>query len=170
VSTIHQFLGFLWPEQLLRSVAIGTWIGVALTRRIESVNINGEVNGFGSTNTISDFLNDTIHTNGINLSGLDDLEATVSVIFIITRTTQSGSDTGMDVSVISEQPLLRGMVKVCSMVDASYFARGASKYFWLPCIKMRIEVDDGDGTVCAVDGSQKGECDCVVSTQCDDSR
>jgi hypothetical protein len=56
------------------------------------------------------------------------------------------------------------------MVDASNFAWGTTEDLWLPCVKVRIEVDHGDGAVCAVDGTQEWQGDGVVASKCDDSR
>ena len=31
-------------------------------------------------------------------------------------------------------------------------------------VQMAVKVDDGDGTVFAVDGAEEGECDCVIAS------
>lgn len=56
------------------------------------------------------------------------------------------------------------------MIDASNFAWGASKHLWLPCVKMRVEVNYGDGAVCAVDGTQEWQGDGMVTSKRDDPR
>lgn len=59
----------------------------------------------------------------------------------------------MDVGVIGEQAFLRSVVEVGSVVDTGNFARGTSEHLWLPCVKMGVEVDHGDGAISTVDGS-----------------
>jgi len=114
-------------------------------------------------------LDDAIHSNGINLSGLYDFKSTVSVVFVVTGTAQSCSDTSMNVGVVRKQSFLKSMVEVCAMVNASYFTWRSSKYLWLPCIEVGIEVDDRNGTVSTVDRSQERQCDCVITSESDDS-
>jgi len=93
-------------------------------------------------NPLMDLLNDAVHSNSINLSRLDNLKATIPIILIITRSTQRRADTSMDIRIIGQQSLLRRMVEVRAVVDASYLAGRAAKDLWLPGIEMRVEVDD----------------------------
>jgi len=37
-------------------------------------------------------------------------------------------------------------------------------------LQMAVKVDDGDGAVFSVDGTEKGECDGVVSSESDQTR
>lgn len=94
------------------------------------------------TNSVVDLLDDTFHTNSIDLSRLDDLKAAISIILVIAGTAQCRADTGMDVRVIGEQALLRRMVEVRAVVDAGDLARRATEHFRLPGVEMRVEVDD----------------------------
>lgn len=75
----------------------------------------------------------------------------------------------MDIGIIGQQALLRGMVEVRAVVDAGDLAGRAAEDLWLPGIEMRIEVDDGDGAVGAVDGAEEGERDGVVAAEGDDA-
>jgi hypothetical protein len=57
----------------------------------------------------------------------------------------------MDVGVVREQAFLRSMIEVGAMVDAGNLAWRSPEDLWLPCVKMRVEVDHRDWTVSAVD-------------------
>ncbi len=124
---------------------------VFLTSWIKSINVDGQVDWFGSADTVFDLLDDSGHSDSINLSGLDNLKPTISVIFIVTGTTQSCSDTSMNVGIVGEQAFLGCMVEVGTMVNTGDLAWRPSKDFWLPCIKMRVKMDHRYGTVSAVD-------------------
>jgi hypothetical protein len=93
-----------------------------LTSWVKRVNVKREIDWLGSTNASFDLLDDTIHSNGIDLSRLYDLKSTISVVLIVTGTTQCGANACVDVGVIGEQTFLGSMVEVCAVVDASNFA------------------------------------------------
>lgn len=95
---------------------------VSLTGWIKSVDVNGQIHRLGSSNSLVDLLDDAIHANCINLSGLHNLKPAVSIIFIVARTAQRGTDTSVDVSIVGEQSFLRSMVEVCAVVDAGNLA------------------------------------------------
>jgi len=137
-----------------------------LTSWIEGIDVNRQIDWFGSANTVFDLFNDAVHSNGVDFTGLHNLKATISIILIVAGPAQSCADTSVNVGIICKQAFLRCMVEVRPMVDASDLARGSSKDFWLPSIKMRVEVDHRDGTVSAVDGAEEGQGDCVVATKC----
>jgi hypothetical protein len=59
----------------------------------------------------------------------------------------------MDVGVIGEETLLRGVEEVCSMVDAGLLGGRAAEDLWLPGVEMRVKVDDTDWAVLADDWS-----------------
>jgi hypothetical protein len=90
--------------------------------RIQSIDINTDINWVLQSNTILDFLDDSLGTNGINLSGLNNLETAVSVVLIITGTTQCCADTSVDVAMISEKSFLRCVPEVSSVVDCCLLA------------------------------------------------
>ena len=71
-----------------------------LTSWVERVDVDGEVDWFGSTNTVDDLFDDPIHSDRVNFSRLNNFKATISVVVIIAGTTQSCPDTSMDVGVI----------------------------------------------------------------------
>ena len=93
------------------------------TSWIESIDVKRQIYWLGSTNAILDLLDDSVHSDCVNFSGLNDLESTVSVILIIAWTAQRRADTSVNVGVVGEQALLCSMVKICAMVDAGNFAR-----------------------------------------------
>jgi hypothetical protein len=141
----------------------------ALTSWVKSIDIEREVDGPSGPHAVSDLLDDAVQADGVNLAGLHDLEATVSVVLVVAGPAQGGADTGVDVGVVGEQAFLRSVVEVCTMVDASHLARGSTKDLGLPGVEMGVEVDDGDRTVSTVDGAEEGEGDGVVSTEGDNS-
>lgn len=55
-------------------------------------------------------------------------------------------------AAILDESFLAGPVKVGAVVDGSLIRWGTSKDGWFPCIKVRVKVDDGDGSVGGVDG------------------
>lgn len=59
------------------------------------------------------------------------------------------------------------MIKIGTMINRRCFRWTSTENFWFPGIEMRIEVDDGDGAVGAVDGAEKGESNGVVPSQGD---
>jgi len=69
----------------------------------------------------------------------------------------------VDVGVVGKQAFLRCVVEVSAVVDARNFAGRAAEDLWFPCVKMGVEMDDGDGTVSAVDRAEQWESDGVVT-------
>lgn len=92
---------------------------IELTGRVEGVNVKGQVNWVLGTDTVDDALNDALSTNRINLTRLDNLKATVAVVVVVAGTGESGADTGVDVGVVGEQTLHRGVVEV-STCDSQF--------------------------------------------------
>lgn len=103
-----------------------------LTCGIESINVNAQVNWLLGANSILDLLDYTIGTNLVNLPGLNDLEATITIILVVRWSRQRRADAGVDVGVVGEETFLGGMEEVCAVVDAGLLARGASEYLGLP--------------------------------------
>lgn len=75
-----------------------------------------------------------MHANRVDLAGLDDLEATVAVILVITRPGKRRANPSMDVGVIGEQPLLRSMIEVGAMVNARLMRRRSTEDLGLPSV------------------------------------
>lgn len=71
--------------------------------------------------------------------------------------------------MVGEQTFLRSMIEVCAVVDASDLAGRTTEDLWLPGVEVRVEVDDGDGTVSTVDGAEEREGNGVVTAEGDNS-
>lgn len=54
----------------------------------------------------TDFLNDAINSNGVDFTGLHDLEATVAIVVVVRGPTQRSPDASMDVRVVLQQAFL----------------------------------------------------------------
>ena len=93
-----------------------------LTGWIKRVDVKREIDWLGSTNAILDLLDDTIHSDGIDLSRFYNLKSTVSIVLIVTGATQCCSDSSVDVGVVGQKTFLGSMIEVCAVVDASNFA------------------------------------------------
>ena len=57
-----------------------------LTRRIQSIDINTQIYRFCHADSIPDLLDDTLRSNGVDFSSLDDLETAVAIVVIIAKT------------------------------------------------------------------------------------
>jgi hypothetical protein len=55
----------------------------------------------------------------------------------------------MDVGVVGEETLLRGVKEVCSVVDAGLLGGRTAEDFGLPGVEMGVKVDDTDGAILA---------------------
>lgn len=102
-------------------------------RRVKSVDVNGQVDGFFSADTLDDLLDDTSSTNGVNLTGLYNLETAVPVVVVVARSTQGGPDTSMDVGVVQQQALHGSMVEVGAVVDAGDLRGRSAENLRPPC-------------------------------------
>lgn len=96
----------------------------------------------------------------------------------------------MDVGVVCEEAFLGGVEEVGAVVYAGLLGGRAAEDFGAPGIagggvsgsfeggktrvdgglQMAVKVDDGDGAVFSVDGTEKGEGDGVVSSESDQTR
>lgn len=116
----------------------------------------------------TDFLDDPINTNGVDLTSLDNLEATVAIVVVVRGPTQRRTDTSMDVRVVLQQALLCRVVEVSAVVDAGDLRGRATKHLGAPGVEVGVEVDDRNGPVGPVDRPQQGQRDGVVSAERDD--
>lgn len=139
------------------------------TRRIKSVNVEGQVHGILGTDTVQDFLDDAVGANLVDLASFNNFEPAVPVILIVARPTQGGADAGVDVGVVAQQAFLGSMVEVRPVVDASHLGWRAAKDFRSPRVKVAVKVDDGHGSVRSVDGPQQGKRYRVVTSECNDT-
>jgi hypothetical protein len=102
-------------------------------RRVERVDVNGQVDGPISADAVDDALDDAVGADGVDLTGLDDLEAAVAVVVVVAGPTKRGADARVDVGVVGEEALLRGVVEVGAVVDGGDLGRGAAEDLGLPC-------------------------------------
>jgi hypothetical protein len=102
-----------------------------LTSRIQSVNVNAEID-CTLADSLLDLVNDSLCSNGVNFSSFYDFESAIAIVFVVTGTREGGSDTGMDIAVVCEQPFLSRMPKVGTMVNGGLLGGCASKNLWLP--------------------------------------
>lgn len=119
-----------------------------LTSWVKGVNVDAQVNRLFGANPVLDLLDDAIDTNLVNLSGFDNLETTVAIIFVVRGSRQRRADASMDIGVVGKKALLSSMEEVGTMVDACLLTRRPTKDLGLPSIQMTVEVDDTDRTVC----------------------
>lgn len=61
------------------------------------------------------------------------------------------------------------MVEVCAVVDACYFTWRSTKDLGLPCVQVAVEVYDGDGSICTIDGPQKRQSDSMIPSKSNES-
>lgn len=99
---------------------------------VQSVNVNGQVDRVRGADALEDSLDNSVSANGVNVSGLDNLKATVAVVVIITGSAEGSSDTGVDVGVVGEQAFHGGVVKVGAVVDAGDVGGRTTKDLWFP--------------------------------------
>ena len=108
---------------------------LALTCRVESVDIDGQIHGLGSADALVDLLDDAFHSDRVDLACFHDFKPAVSVVFVVAGSAQSCADAGVDVAVVCEQAFLGGVKEVRSVVDFSLRRRRSTKNRWLPASK-----------------------------------
>ena len=105
-----------------------------LTCRIQGINVDGKIHRLFCSHPIPDFLDNSLRTNHINFPCLHNLKSAIAVMIIVAHPTQRRANTRMDVAIVGQQSLLVCMVKICTVVDGSLFARCAAEDFWAPGI------------------------------------
>lgn len=144
------------------SMSIERYTGEFLPRRKTS-ELPGKYSGHllpaRLTNAVVDLLDDARGADCVNLPGFYNLESDITIVVVVGQSTQRRTDTRVDVGVVLQETLHRGVVEVCSVVYAGDFARGAAEDLGLPCVEVRVEVDHSDWTIGAVHGTQDGEGD-----------
>lgn len=76
----------------------------------------------------------------------------------------------MNVAVIGKETFLRSPIEVRTVVDGSLLGRCTAEYFGFPSVKVGVKVDDADGSIGSVDGSEKWQSDGMIATKRYDSR
>lgn len=104
------------------------------TSWVQRVNINTQIHGVLSPNSIPDLLDDPRHADGVNLSCLGDLESAVPVVLVVAETGERGADAGVDVGVVGEETLFVGVVEVGAVVDGRLLGRGTTEDFGPPSV------------------------------------
>lgn len=106
-----------------------------MTRRVRNhllrENVDGGT-GTQRTDALVDLLNNALSANLVNLPGLDNVEAAVSVVLVIGKTGEGGTDTGVDVGVVAEKTLLGGVVEVSTVVDGRLLGRRTTEDLGAP--------------------------------------
>ena len=70
-----------------------------------------------------DLLDDTSSADGVNLSGLDNLESDVAIVLVVGHARQGGANASMDVCVVLQQALHGRMVEI-----RAYRAKSVSQF------------------------------------------
>lgn len=60
----------------------------------------------------------------------------------------------MNIGIVGQKTFLSGVPEVGAVIDTGLFGGGTAEDFWFPGIEVGVEVDDGDGTVFAVDAAE----------------
>lgn len=140
------------------------------------------------TNAIVDLLDDTSSTNGVDLSGLNNLESDIAIVLIVGHARKRGPDACMDICVVLQETLhgcvvevgAYGVRRICqssvldiilgdllTVVDRCHFAWGTAEDLWLPCIKMTIKMDDSHRSIRAVHAAEQRQSDGVIAAHGD---
>lgn len=104
-----------------------------LTSRVQSVNVQAEVDRVLRAHTLANLLDDALGSDGVNLARLYNLEAAVAVILVVRRTAERRADAGVDVGIVAEQAFHRCVVEVGAVIDAGDLGRRATKNLGTPC-------------------------------------
>lgn len=102
------------------------------TRRVQSINVNAEVDRVLGPDAVADLLDDACRADGVNLARFGDLEAAVAVVFVVAEAGEGGADAGVDVAVVGEQALFVGVVEVGAVVDGCLLGGCAAEDFGAP--------------------------------------
>lgn len=82
------------------------WFDGILTGRVKSVNVQRQIHRVLGPYAVENLLDDAIGSDDVNFARLDNLEAAVSVVFVVTGAAQRRADAGVDVGVVGEESLL----------------------------------------------------------------
>ena len=179
-----------WRWKPLACGSRRTGRGDSHTSRIQGIDVDTQIHGFRSPDSILDLLDDARHADRIDLPCLDDLEAAVSVVVVVGQAGKGGADAGVDVGVVGQQAFFVGVVEVRAVVDGGLFRGRAAEDFgspgvavdledeqereeermgWVENVQVGVKVDDADGTVGSCDAAEERQGDGVVAAEGDDS-
>lgn len=97
------------------------------TGRIQSIDIDAQIDGFLGPDSALDLLDDARGADVVDGAGLDDLEAAVAVVVVVGQARQSGADAGVDVGVVGEEAFAVRVVEVGAVVDGRLGGWGAAE-------------------------------------------
>lgn len=95
--------------------------GETRTSRIQSVNIDTQVNGFRRPDSVPDFLDYSRCSYYVNFPRLYDFKSTVAIVFVIGGAGECCADAGVDVTVVGEEAFLGGVEEIGAVVYAGLF-------------------------------------------------
>lgn len=95
------------------------------------------------------------------------MKAAVAIVLVVRRTRQSGANSSMDVSVVSEQTFLGSVEEVSAVVDGGLLAWRTTKHLGLPGVEMAVKVDNTDRSIMAIDRAEKRESDSMIASKSD---
>lgn len=135
-----------------------------------TVNINGEID-----RVISDHVNcaldDPFHADDVDLMRLNAMESDHLLIdLVVLGTKQLGAQATMHTGPFVDTSFPRGMPEEGSVGDSRLLRRNAGvSLIRIPCIEMRVKVNNRDGAVHRLQRPQDRQDDRVISTQTDDA-
>jgi len=89
-------------------------------------------------------------------------------VFDVVIAAQSSANTSVNRLIAGDEPFERSLSEECAVLDLVLTCwRAVRGDFGWPSIEVSIEVDDCDGTVDAMEGTEDGEDDSVVSSERD---
>jgi hypothetical protein len=103
-----------------------------LTSRIQSINIQTQINRILRPHPLLYPVNNPLGPNDINFTGLDNLKPAIPIILIVARPAKRGANARVDIGVVAEEAFLRGVVEVRAVVDGGYFGGGTAEDFGPP--------------------------------------
>ncbi|KAH9864871.1 hypothetical protein IAQ61_008816 [Plenodomus lingam] len=101
---------------------------------VKGINVDTQVYGLVGADSVLDLLDDTIGTDLVDLSSLNNLKTTVTIVFIVRWSRQRRADAGMDIGVIGQEAFLCSVVEVGAVVDCGLVTRSATKDLGFPCV------------------------------------
>jgi hypothetical protein len=108
--------------------------------RVEGIDVEGQIDGVCGPDAVDDLFDDAAGADGVDLAGLDDLEAAVPVVLVVAGPAQRRPDPRVDVGVVGQQPLLGRVVEVRPVVDAGDLGRRAAEYLGSPWVRKKKQV------------------------------
>ena len=104
------------------------------TSWVQSIDIDAQIHWLLGSDTVSDLLDDAIHTDSVNFSGFNNLKAAVPIVIIVAKSGEGCAYTGVDVGVVCKEALFVRMVEVGTVIDRGLLCGSTSEDFGPPCI------------------------------------